>query len=84
MSDYSFSTKPIQYAVEVEGIIDARWSEWFSGLDVSFVPSSLDARRTILIASLPDQSALPALLARVTGLNLKVLSVTPGPVPGPK
>jgi hypothetical protein len=84
MTDSSPSAKAIQYAIEVDGIIDPRWSEWFEGLDVSLVPSSLDARRTILIASLPDQSALPALLARVTGLNLKILSVAPGSCCGSK
>lgn len=82
MSDPSSAPNAVQFAIEVEGVIDPRWAEWFQGLSVSLVPSQTDARRTVLIASLPDQSALPALLTRVTGLNLKVLSVTPGGVPG--
>ncbi len=73
------SVEAIQFTVEVEGIIDPRWREWFSGLDVTLIPSMLDPRRTLLIARLPDQAALPSLMTRVTGLNLKVLSVTPGP-----
>jgi hypothetical protein len=68
----------MQYTVEVEGIVDPRWSQWFNGLSVVLVPSPEDPRRTALIATLPDQSALPALLARVIGLNLKIVSVTPG------
>ncbi|HSB89217.1 MAG TPA: hypothetical protein VLD63_04220 [Anaerolineales bacterium] len=73
---------PILYAIEVDGIVDARWSEWFEDLDVTFTPSMSNPQHTTLIARLPDQSALPALLARVTGLNLKILSVTPGAAPG--
>lgn len=70
--------KPILVAIEVDAIVDARWSEWFDDLDVTFTPSMSNPQHTTLIAKLPDQSALPALLSRVTGLNLKVLSVTPG------
>ena len=84
MTTFQRKTQVLRYAIEVEGVVDPRWSEWFSGWDVSLVPSTADAKRTMVIASLPDQSALPALLAHVTGLNLKVVSVTPGAVPGSK
>ena len=67
----------VHVAIEVEGIIDPRWSEWFNGQEVRLTPSTADASRTTLTADLPDQSALPALLASVTGLNLRVISVTP-------
>jgi hypothetical protein len=77
MTEPSRPPQSIQFAIEVEGVLDPRWEEWFSGLSVSVVPSGTDAKRTTLIASVPDQSALPAVLARVTGLNLKVVSVTP-------
>jgi len=78
MTIFQRKTQALRFAIEVEGVVDPRWSEWFSGLDVAFVPCAADAANTLLIASLPDQAALPALLARVTGLNLKVVSVTPG------
>jgi len=68
----------IQFVIEVEGVLDPRWAEWFNGLPVAVVPCNAEARRTTLIVRLPDQSALPAVLARVTGLNLKVVSVRPG------
>ncbi len=71
--------EPVQYAIEVDGIVDPRWSEWFGDLEVTLTPSQAAPGRTTLLARLPDQSALPALLARVTGLNLKVVSVTPNP-----
>jgi hypothetical protein len=69
----------VLYTIEVEGIVAARWAEWFRGLEVRFIPCQSRPKHTLLIATLPDQSALPALLARVTGLNLKVIAVTPGP-----
>lgn len=68
----------MNYTIEVDGVVDGRWSEWFGDLEVMFIPSQTDRRHTILIARLPDQAALPALLMRVTGLNLRVVSVTPG------
>jgi hypothetical protein len=77
MTDPSQPAQSIQFAIEVEGVLDPRWVEWFNGLPVIVVPSGTEAGRTTLIADLPDQSALPAVLARVTGLNLKVLSVRP-------
>jgi len=82
MPDPSSTGKAIQYAIEVEGVIHPRWAEWFNGLSVSVLPSRTDGRRSVLVASLPDQSALPALLTCVTGLNLKVVSVTPAKGPG--
>jgi hypothetical protein len=71
------ASRLVEYAIEVAGVIDPRWSEWFDDLEVSILPPGSDVQRTILIARVPDQSALPALLSRVTGLNLTVLSVTP-------
>jgi hypothetical protein len=73
--------QPLQYAIEVDGVVDGRWSEWFRDFEVTLKPSPANARRTTLIARLPDQSALPALLTRVTGLNLRVVSITPAPEP---
>jgi len=69
--------RPVHFAIEVEGIVDPRWAEWFNGQEVRLAPSKADVTRTTLIAALPDQAALPALLASVTGLNLRVISVTP-------
>jgi hypothetical protein len=67
----------VNYAIEVDGVVDPRWSEWFADMDVTLEPSQSDPRRTTLVARLADQAALPALLARVTGLNLRVMSVRP-------
>ena len=69
----------MRFAIEAEGNIDPRWAEWFDGQQVRLSPSAVDPSRTTLVADLPDQSALPALLASVTGLNLRVISVTTVP-----
>lgn len=74
----------MEYVIEVDGVVDPRWSEWLSGEDIRLSPCAADAARTTLTARLPDQTALPALLARVTGLNLKILSVTPRAPAGSK
>jgi hypothetical protein len=78
MTDPSQTAPSIQFSIEVEGVLNPRWEEWFNGLSVAVVPSSSNPGRTMLIASVPDQSALPAVLARVSDLNLKVVSVRPG------
>ena len=77
MTDPSQPAQRLQFTIEVEGILDPRWVEWFDGLTVVVMPSSDSAKRTTLVVDVPDQSALPAALARVTGLNLKVVSVRP-------
>jgi len=68
----------IQCAIEVEGILDSRWADWFDGLPVAMVPSGAGGKHTTLVVDLPDQNAVPAVLARVTSLNLKVVSVRLG------
>lgn len=66
----------VRFVIEVDGVVDPRWTEWFDDQDVQIMPTASE-RRTALVANLADQAALPALLARITGLNLKILSVKP-------
>jgi hypothetical protein len=75
------SGQTVQFVIEVDGVIDPRWTEWFDDQDVQIMPTAYE-RHTTLIAQLADQAALPALLARITGLNLKILSVKPAGRPG--
>jgi hypothetical protein len=84
MVDQSRPSQGLKFTLEVEGILDPRWAEWFDEYPVSVVQSATNAARTLLIVTLPDQSALSAVLARVTGLNLKIASVRPGEPAGPK
>ncbi len=78
MTDSSQRTQGVMFTLEVEGILDPRWAEWFDETPVVVVPSAAAAGRTTLIITVPDHSALPAALARATGLNLKVVSVRLG------
>jgi hypothetical protein len=65
------------YEIRVEGHIDARWSDWFSGLELTH----LAGQETLLSGSLPDQAALYGLIERIRDLNLKLTSVSRGKPP---
>jgi hypothetical protein len=62
---------PPSYEIRVQGGLDARWSVWFEGLQVS----SDDHGVTIIAGPVADQAALHGLLARVRDLGLPLLSV---------
>ena len=57
------------YEIRVEGVLDARWSDWFEGLEVT---SDESGQTTIA-----GPAALHGLLARVRDLGLKLISVHP-------
>ena len=59
------------YAILVEGVLNADWSDWFAGLQV--VPQG--ERATLIVGPLPDQSALLAILTRLHGLNVPLIAV---------
>jgi hypothetical protein len=65
---------PEHYEIKIQGRLDPRWSDWFSGLELTH----LGEDETLLSGSLPDQAALHGLLERVRDLNLKLISVTCG------
>jgi hypothetical protein len=55
----------------VEGWIDQHWSEWFEGLEISY----LEEQRTLLSGMVVDQTALYTLIARLYRLGLPLVSV---------
>jgi hypothetical protein len=60
-----------RYEIRVKGVLDARWSAWFAGLEVgSRTPSE-----TTLTGSLRDQAELHGVLARVRDLGLPLIEV---------
>jgi hypothetical protein len=64
---------PTYYEIRVAGELDARWSAWFDGLEVT----SDESGETTLAGPVVDQAALHGLLAKVRDLGLKLLSVRP-------
>lgn len=62
---------PEYYEVKIKGYLDARWSDWFDGLELTH----LDEEETLLSGILPDQAALHGLLERIRDLNLMLISV---------
>jgi len=63
---------PEYYEVKIKGHLDQRWSEWFAGMELTY----LEGDETLLSGPLPDQAALHGLLERIRDLNLKLISVT--------
>ena len=63
------------YRVEVNGKIDASWSDWFYGLQLVSRKEANGLTVTILTGELIDQSALRGLLNHLWDLNLVLLSV---------
>jgi hypothetical protein len=62
---------PITYEIRVEGLVDGLWTEWFNGMEITYV----DNAETILMGGLPDQTALHGVLNRIRDLGLNLISV---------
>ena len=65
---------PEYYEIKIGGHLNPRWSDWFSGLQLTH----LEGNETLLCGALPDQTALHGLLERIFDLNLKLISVNSG------
>jgi hypothetical protein len=63
--------EPARYELRVQGVLDARWSAWFEGLQVS----SDDHGETTIAGAVADQAALHGLLAKIRDLGLPLLEV---------
>lgn len=62
---------PEFYEIMVKGHLDARWSEWFTGMTLKHI----EGDGTLISGALPDQAALYGLLERIRDLNLTLISV---------
>ena len=62
--------QPVRHEIRVDGVLDERWTDWFSGIQVSN-----DGTKTVIAGLLPDQSALHGLLTKVRDLGLTLISV---------
>jgi hypothetical protein len=65
---------PEYYKIKIKGHLDQHWSDWFAGLQLTYLEGDV----TLLSGPLPDQAALHSLLERIRDLNLKLISVTSG------
>ncbi len=63
--------EPAHYEIEVAEVIDARWSDWFGGLDLS----QGDSGSTMIRGEIADQAALFGILYRIRDLGLTLISV---------
>ena len=66
--------EPVVYQIQVKGVIDASWSDWFDGLTLC----AQDDGTTLLTGPVRDQSALHGLLSKIRDLGLPLLSVKRG------
>ncbi len=63
-------TSPADYQIRVQGELDARWTTWFEGMEVTAV-----SHQTILSGTVADQAALHSLLNKIRDLGLPLISV---------
>ena len=59
-----------RYQIKVRGRLDEDWSDWFSGMTVTFESSV-----TTLTGAVVDQAALRGILSKIWDLNLTLISV---------
>ena len=62
------------YQIRVQGKLDERWTDWFSGMRI--VTAERDQHITTLTGPV-DQAAMRGILNRIWDLNLTLISVGP-------
>jgi hypothetical protein len=65
--------RPVTYEIKVEGRLDEGWSDWFSGMAVTFERGSTPI--TTLTGAVADQAALRGILSKIWDLGLTLISV---------
>ena len=63
------------YRIKVEGKVDKRWTDWFSGMQIHYIKDQTPNPVTILRGPIPDQSALRGILVKLWDLNLTLVAV---------
>lgn len=59
------------YEILVEGILSADWSDWLAGMSIT----ALGEDQTLIAGTVPDQSALYAILMQLHSLNVTLIAV---------
>jgi hypothetical protein len=62
---------PACYEIRVEGHLSTSWSSWFEGLEIRHQAGG----ETVLLGTLPDQTALHGVLMRIRDLGLPLVAV---------
>ncbi len=57
--------------ITIKGLIDEHWSEWFEGLDITY----LTGGETLLKGQVRDHAELYGLIAKLRDLGLQLVSV---------
>lgn len=68
-------SQSIAYIIQIDGTLDAGWSEWLGGWQIAPGPYR-DGPTMLVRATVPDQAALRGILNRLWDLNLSIISVT--------
>jgi hypothetical protein len=63
------------YQIKVQGRLDERWTDWFSGMTITCERGSDGSPITVLTGAVADQSVLRGILGSVWDLNLTLVSV---------
>ena len=59
------------YEIRVKGHLDAHWTAWFAGLEIT----NLENGEAVLSGGIVDQAALHGVLAKVRDLGLPLIAV---------
>ena len=59
------------YQINVKGLLDSKWSDWFDG----FAITPMGNGETLLTGPVADQAALHGLLNKIRDIGLPLLSV---------
>ena len=59
------------YEIRVKGHLDAYWTAWFAGLEIT----NLENGEAVLSGEIVDQAALHGVLAKVRDLGLPLIAV---------
>jgi len=63
------------YQIRVQGRLDASWSDWFNGMTLVIEIRDDGSPITTLTGAVVDQAALHGMLAKISDLNLTLISV---------